>query len=68
MRYRREDTIDLIRTNFYSKGIIHREFVPQKQIVIEAFYLEVLGRLLARIRHVRRVESEDLFGLLLFLF
>lgn len=39
---------------FYdSIGIVHHEFVPTGQTVNAAFYLEVLRRLLARIRRIR---------------
>jgi hypothetical protein len=31
---------------FYAKGIIHHEFVPQKQIVNGKFYKEVIKRLI----------------------
>ena len=36
-----------------SKGIIHREFVPTGQTITRAYYLEVLKRLMARIRRIR---------------
>lgn len=38
---------------FDTKGIIHREFVPQGQTITGAFYLEVLQRLMGRIRRIR---------------
>lgn len=39
---------------FYdSKGLVHYEFLPSGQTVTGAFYLEVLRRLVARIRRVR---------------
>ena len=40
-------------TFFDSKGIIHREFVPTDQTITGAYYLEVLKRLMARIRRIR---------------
>ena len=39
-------------TFFDSKGIIHREFVPTGQTITDAYYLEVLKRLMARIRRI----------------
>ena len=36
-----------------SKGIINREFIPTGQAITGAYYLEVLKRLLARIRRIR---------------
>lgn len=39
---------------FYdSKGIVHKEFVPEGQTVNAVFYVSVLKRLVARIRRVR---------------
>ena len=43
----------MIITFFDSKGIIHKEFVPTGQTITGAFYLEVLQRLMARIRRIR---------------
>ncbi|XP_025268578.1 histone-lysine N-methyltransferase SETMAR-like [Camponotus floridanus] len=38
---------------FDSKGIIHKEFVPPGQTVTGDYYLEVLKRLMGRIRRIR---------------
>lgn len=38
---------------FDSRGIVHKEFVPTGQTVTGTFYVEVLTRLIARIRRVR---------------
>ncbi len=38
---------------FDSKGVMHKEFVPEGRMVTEEFYLEVLGRLLKWIAHMR---------------
>jgi len=38
---------------FYSKGIVHKEFVPPGQTVNQTFYLQVLERLRNRVRRVR---------------
>ena len=38
---------------FDSKGLIHREFVPNGQTVNAKFYLEVMKRLMHRIRRIR---------------
>lgn len=43
----------MLITFFDKEGIIHKEFVPAGQTVNAAFYLEVLKRLLQRIRRVR---------------
>lgn len=45
---------------FYdSKGIIHKEFVPPGQTITGEFYLDVMKRLLARIRRVRPEYREN---------
>jgi hypothetical protein len=33
---------------FYAKGVIHLEFVPEKQTINGKFYKEVIKRLIAR--------------------
>ena len=38
---------------FYSKGVVHKEFVPPGQTVNDAFYVEVLKRLKKRVARVR---------------
>jgi hypothetical protein len=38
---------------FDAKGIIHHEFVPEKEIVNGKFYKEVIMRLNAQVHHVR---------------
>lgn len=38
---------------FDSKGIIHKEFVPPGQTITGAYYIQVLKRLMARIRRIR---------------
>lgn len=43
----------MLITFFDSKGIIHKEFVPHGQTVTAVFYLDVMKRLMARIRRVR---------------
>ena len=35
------------------KGIIHREFVPSGQTITGAYYLEILKRLMAKIRRIQ---------------
>jgi hypothetical protein len=41
-------------TEFYNgKGIIHREFVPEKNAVNGKFYKDVIMRLIAQANHVR---------------
>jgi hypothetical protein len=37
---------------FYAKGIIHHEFVPEKQTVNCNFYKEAIKRLIARVHRV----------------
>jgi histone-lysine N-methyltransferase SETMAR len=43
----------MLITFFDSKGIIHKEFVPFGQTVTGNYYLEVLKRLMVRIRRIR---------------
>ena len=43
----------MLVTFFDSKGIIHKEFVPTGQTVSGAYYIEVLKRLMGRIRRIR---------------
>ena len=43
----------MLITFFDSEGIIHREFVSAGQKITGAYYLEVLKRLMARIRRIR---------------
>ena len=43
----------LLITFFDIEEVVNREFVPTGQAIIGALYLEVLKRLLARIRHIR---------------
>lgn len=43
----------MLITFFYSRGLIHKEFLPPGQTVTGPFYKEVLDRLLKRIRRVR---------------
>jgi hypothetical protein len=38
----------------YSRGIVHKEFLPPGQTVNQAFYQEVLGRLTQRVMRLRR--------------
>ncbi len=38
---------------FYSKGVIHHEYVPEGQTVNATFYVQVLDRLCKRIARVR---------------
>jgi hypothetical protein len=42
-----------LATFFYSKGIIHKKFVPPGRTVNKEYYVEVLSRLVQRIRRVR---------------
>jgi hypothetical protein len=44
---------------FYAKGIIHHEFVLEKQIVKGKFYKEVIKRLIARVHRVRPEFQES---------
>lgn len=43
----------MLITFFDSKGIIHKEFVPPGQTITGEYYLNVLKRLMARIRRIR---------------
>jgi len=43
----------MLITFFDCKGIIHKEFVPSGKTVTADYYLEVLKRLIARIRRIR---------------
>ena len=50
----RERSISAMLITFFdSKGIIYREFVPTGQTITGAYYLEVLNRLMAKIRRIR---------------
>ena len=52
-------------TFFDSKGIIHREFVPTGQTITGAYYLEVLKRLMDRIRRIRpEYRNPEIWSLL----
>jgi len=48
---------------FDAEGVIHREFVPEGQKVNAEFYVDVLDRLLKRIRQVRmaKLQSSEWF-------
>ena len=48
----------ILITFFDSKGIIYRKFVSTGQKIIDAYYLEVLKRLMARIRRIRPDYSD----------
>ena len=43
----------MLITFFDSKRIIHREFVPTGQTITGAYYLQILKRLMAKIRRIR---------------
>jgi hypothetical protein len=43
----------MLATFFYSQGIIHKQFVPPGQTVNKEYCMEVLSRLVQRIRRVR---------------
>jgi len=47
--------------SFYSKGIVHKEFVPPGQTVNQTFYLQVLERLRNRVVCVRREIANTWF-------
>ena len=52
--YREERSISAMFITFFdSKEIIHREFAPTAQKITGAYYLEVLKRLMVRIRRIR---------------
>jgi len=44
---------------FDPEGVIHREFVPERQKVNAEFYMGVLDRLLKRIRLARTAEFQS---------
>jgi hypothetical protein len=44
---------------FDAKGIIHHEFVPEKQTVNSKFYKDVTKRFIARVHRVRREFQEN---------
>jgi len=46
---------------FYSKGIVHKEFVPPRQTVNKTFYLQVLECLRNRVVRVRREIANTWF-------
>lgn len=47
-----EQVKSMIIVFFHCKGIVHKEFVPIRQIVNAAFYVQVLNRLRKRVVHV----------------
>jgi hypothetical protein len=49
----------LLTAFFYAKGIIHHEFVPQKQTVNGKFYKEVIKGLIARVHRVKPEFQES---------
>ncbi|UYV70034.1 hypothetical protein LAZ67_7001543 [Cordylochernes scorpioides] len=55
----------MLTTFFDSRGIIHKEFVPAGQTITGEYYLNVLKRLIARIRRIRpEYRDEDSWCLL----
>ena len=54
-------TLDLLIIFFYSKGIVHKEFVPPGQTVNQTFYLQVLERLRNRVVRIRREIANTWF-------
>ncbi|UYV65965.1 hypothetical protein LAZ67_3006016 [Cordylochernes scorpioides] len=55
----------MLITFFDSRGIIHKEFVPAGQTITGEYYLNVLKRLIARIRRIRpEYHDEDSWCLL----
>ncbi|UYV73903.1 hypothetical protein LAZ67_11001358 [Cordylochernes scorpioides] len=55
----------MLITFFDSRGIIHKEFVPAGQTITGEYYLNVLKRLIARIRRIRpEYRDENSWGLL----
>jgi hypothetical protein len=46
---------------FYSKGVVHNEFVPPGQTANQTFYVQVLGRLRNRVVRVRREIANTWF-------
>jgi hypothetical protein len=44
---------------FDAVGIIHREFLPEKQTVNGKFYKEVIKRLITRVHHLRPKLQES---------
>ncbi|UYV70884.1 hypothetical protein LAZ67_8000973 [Cordylochernes scorpioides] len=55
----------MLITFFDSRVIIHKEFVPAGQVITGEYYLNVLKRLIARIRRIRpEYRDEDSWCLL----
>jgi histone-lysine N-methyltransferase SETMAR len=48
-----------VACTFYSKGIVHHEFVIEKQTVNSNFCKEVIKRLIARVHCIRREFQES---------
>jgi hypothetical protein len=55
----------MLNAFFDAKGIIHDEFVPEKQIVNGKFYKQTIKRLIARVHRVRPEFQESRFSYLL---
>jgi hypothetical protein len=53
MRMQKSKVKTMLTAIFYAKGIIHHEFVLEKQTVNSKFYKEVIKRLSAQDYHVR---------------
>ena len=58
-RMSRSRVKNMIIVFFYSRGIVHKEFVPPVQTVNHAFYKYVLERLRKRVQRVRRDIADD---------
>jgi hypothetical protein len=54
-RFKKSRNKVILVTFYYSQGIIHKEFIPPGQMVnkVLVYYVEVLSRLVQRIRRVR---------------
>jgi hypothetical protein len=50
---------NMLNTFFYAKGIVHDEFVPEKQTVKGRFYKELIKRLIARVNRIRPEFQES---------
>jgi hypothetical protein len=51
--------VKMLTAFFYAKGIIHHEFVLEKQTESGKFYNEVIKRLIARVHHIRPEFKES---------
>ena len=61
LRFQKSRVKTMLIFFFDAEGVIRREFVPEGQKVNAEFYVDVLDRLLKRIRRVRTAKFQSFF-------